>query len=189
MSPPDNGDHRSNIVLVGMPGSGKSTVGVLLAKALCLGFIDTDILIQDQAGRSLQAIVDSDGPLVLRGIEEDVILRMEARNSVIATGGSAIYSEAAIEHLKATSIIVFLDVDLDVITRRIKDFSARGVAMGRGQTFPGLFEERVPLYRAHADVVVECSSLSHDETRDAIVRAILVCPAGPTYNEPLRTST
>jgi shikimate kinase len=177
-------DRGSNIVLVGMPGSGKSTIGVILAKTLCCGFIDTDILIQDQAGRSLQAVVDSDGPLALRGIEEDVILKMDVCNHVIATGGSAIYSVAAMKHLRTTGIVVFLDVDLNVIIERIADFSNRGIAMNRGQTFPGLFEERVPLYRAYADIVVECSRLSHDETRDAVARAILACPPGPTYNEP-----
>ena len=167
-------DRCSNIVLVGMPGSGKSTVGVLLAKTLCCGFIDTDILIQDRTGRSLQAVVDSDGPSVLREIEEEVILKLHVRNHVIATGGSAIHSVAAMKHLRAAGVVVFLDVALDVITKRIRDFSTRGIAMNRGQNFPGLFEERFPLYRAHADLVVECSHLSHDETRDAIVRAILV---------------
>ena len=96
---------RSNLVLIGMPGSGKSTVGVLLAKQLGLGFIDTDLLIQEEAGRTLQDIVDGDGYQALRRIEEQVLLRLDVRRQVISTGGSAVYSEPAMSHLKAEGII------------------------------------------------------------------------------------
>jgi shikimate kinase len=171
MLPPGGGHRRTNIILVGMPGSGKSTIGVLLAKALGLGFVDTDILIQEYTAQSLQDIVDTEGYLALRTVEEDVILRTGFGKHIIATGGSAIYSEAAMKHLKANGVVVFLDVDLEVLTRRIRDFSTRGIAMRPGQSFTELFKERVPLYKFHADIMVRCSRFSQDETRDAIVRA------------------
>ena len=118
----------SNIVLIGMPGSGKSTVGVILAKMASLDFVDTDILIQRAAGKSLQEIVDADGYLVLRRIEEEVLLKLDCRDHVIATGGSAVYSPAAISHLKKDGVIVFLDVDIETLQSRIRNYETRGLA-------------------------------------------------------------
>jgi len=111
-----------------MPGSGKSTVGVLLAKQLGLGFIDTDLLIQEEAGRTLQDIVDGDGYQALRRIEEQVLLRLDVRRQVISTGGSAVYSEPAMSHLKADGLVAFLDIPLEVVIARIGDYSARGIS-------------------------------------------------------------
>jgi shikimate kinase len=153
----------SNIVLVGMPGSGKSTVGVILAKLTSRGFIDTDILIQNRAGRSLQCILDSDGYLALRSIEERILCGLECRNHVIATGGSAVYSRAAMEHLRADGAIVFLDVDLAVLESRDLDLDRRGIAKRPEQSFAELFEERFVLYSAYADLVIACSTLSHEK--------------------------
>ena len=155
-------DDTSNIVLIGMPGSGKSTVGVILAKLLARDFIDTDVLIQSAQKRSLQDIVDRDGYLVLRGIEEDVLLKLDCRNRVIATGGSAVYSPAAMAHLKSHGTVVFLNVDLSTLRARVRDYATRGLAKRPDQTLDDLFAERSALYRKYADVTVDCVGLTHE---------------------------
>jgi shikimate kinase len=145
-----------------MPGSGKSTVGVILAKQIALGFIDTDVIIQTSEGRSLQDIVDRDGCMALRRIEEKTLLGISLRNHVIATGGSAVYSEAAMIHLKSNGVVVFLDLDLPTLKTRIHDFETRGLAKSPGQSLDDLYLERSPLYKKYADLVVECGNLSHE---------------------------
>ena len=162
----------SNIVLVGMPGSGKSTVGVILAKQTARDFIDTDILIQNVTGRSLQSILDSDGFMALRNIEEQILCELECRNHVIATGGSAVYSQSAMEHLRADGTIVFLDVGLGVLESRELGLETRGIAKRPEQTFAELFEERFVLYSAYADVVIACSELSHEKVCAGVIAAL-----------------
>jgi shikimate kinase len=161
-------DVRSNIVLIGMPGSGKSTVGVLLAKLLALDFVDTDVLIQTQEGRSLQDIVDTDGYLVLRAIEEKAILALTCRDHVIATGGSAVYSDAAMRRLKSGGVIVFLNVDLSTLKSRVHDYDTRGLAKRPDQSVDDLFEERFALYRRYADVTIDCAGLTHEDVCERI---------------------
>ncbi len=151
-------DIRTNIVLVGMPGSGKSTVGVILAKMLSWDFIDTDILIQLSHGRTLQDIVDKDGYFALRKIEEEILLQLRCNHHVIATGGSAAYSDAAMNHLKTYGHIVFLDVDLHTLEQRIHNFDTRGLAKRKDQTLADLFQERCELYKKFAEVTIECGS-------------------------------
>jgi shikimate kinase len=151
----------SNIVLVGMPGAGKSTVGVVLAKLASLGFIDTDVLIQASERRSLQSTIDSQGYMALREIEERILLSLECRGHVIATGGSAVYSPAAMAHLAVEGVIVFLDVDLTTLESRALDLGGRGIAKRPDQSFAELFEERHGLYAAYADVTVDCQGLTH----------------------------
>jgi shikimate kinase len=155
-------DDTSNIVLIGMPGSGKSTVGVMLAKRMVRDFVDTDVLIQTAQKRSLQDIVDRDGYLVLRRIEEEVLLKLDCRNQVIATGGSAVYSPAAMAHLKLHGAVVFLDVDLPTLRARVHDYDTRGLAKRPDQTLDDLFTERSALYRRYADVTVDCIGLTHE---------------------------
>lgn len=145
----------NNIVLIGMPGAGKSTVGVLLAKRAALDFVDTDVLIQTAQQRTLQAIVDADGQAALRKIEEGVLLSLTRQYCVIATGGSAVYSELAMKHLKASGVVVFLDVDLATLEARVQDFSERGIAKDPDQTFAQLFAERLPLYKKYADITIK----------------------------------
>jgi shikimate kinase len=154
---------RSNVVLIGMPGSGKSTVGVILAKQTSRAFVDTDVVIQTQQGRSLQEIVDRHGPMALRRIEEEVLLGLSLRNHVIATGGSAVYSDRAMAHLRSEGIVVFLDVDLPTLEARVRDFRTRGLAKEPGQTFGDLYLERLPLYRKYAEVTVQCALLRHEQ--------------------------
>lgn len=162
----------SNIVLIGMPGAGKSTVGVILAKHTTRAFVDTDLLIQAEQGRSLQDIVDGDGYLVLRRIEEDILLGLSPRNHVIATGGSAVYSAPAMQHLKADGIVVFLNVSLDELERRVCDFSTRGLARRPDQSFLELYEERSALYTKYADFEIRCTDLSHEQVSDRIIAAV-----------------
>ncbi len=151
-----------NIVLIGMPGSGKSTVGVILAKLTGRDFVDTDVLIQKEQGRSLQEIVDTDGYLRLREVEEKTILGLECRNHVIATGGSAVYSQAAMEHLKTNGTAVFLNVDLQTLFTRVQDFDTRGLAKRPDQGVADLFAERHALYRKYADITIDCEGISHE---------------------------
>jgi shikimate kinase len=157
-----------------MPGSGKSTVGVILAKLASLNFIDTDILIQRSAGKSLQEIVDTDGYLALRKMEEEVLLKLNCRDHVIATGGSAVYSHAAMEHLRRDGLIVFLDVEIATLLSRIYDYETRGLAKRPDQTLEELFNERLVLYRKYADITVSCEGLTQDEVCAAIIREIEV---------------
>ena len=163
MAPP-----RSNIVLIGMPGSGKSTVGVVLAKQTGRDFTDTDVLIQTLQGRSLQDVVDRDGFMALRGIEEQVLLGLSLRHHVIATGGSAVYSEPAMRHLKLAGRVVFLETDLPTLHARVQDFATRGLAKSADQSFDQLYEERLPLYRKCAEVTIRCDHLTHEEVAAAI---------------------
>ena len=153
----------SNVVLIGMPGSGKSTVGVILAKQTRRDFVDTDVMIQTLQERTLQDIVDREGPMALRSIEEGVLLGLSLRNHVIATGGSAVYSDRAMNHLRSDGIVVFLDADLPTLEARVQDFGTRGLAKRPGQSFVELYEERLPLYRKHAEITVKCGVLTHEE--------------------------
>jgi shikimate kinase len=162
----------SNIVLIGMPGSGKSTVGVILAKLTRRNFVDTDVLIQTSQSRSLQDIVDSEGYLVLREIEEKVILTHDCRNCVIATGGSAVYSRAAMEHLKKDGVVVFLKADLQTLEARVQDYSTRGLAKRPDQSLADLFAERSALYTRYADMFVECRGLTHEEVCARIIKEL-----------------
>jgi shikimate kinase len=161
-----------NIVLIGMPGSGKSTVGVILAKLLSRGFVDTDLLIQTAQGRSLQGIVDSDGYLALRVIEEQMLLHLNCRNQVIATGGSAAYSHPAMTHLKLGGIVVYLHADLETLHQRVHDFSARGLAKAPDQTLSDLFRERLSLYSAYADITIDSCRLTHEQVCACIIEQL-----------------
>jgi len=161
---------NTNIILIGMPGSGKSTVGVILAKALAMGFVDTDLLIQTDEGRSLQEIVNNHGYMALRKTEERVLLNINCENQIIATGGSAVYSHPAMDHLKSRGVIIFLDVDLPVLESRIDNFQTRGLARQRDQGLEDLFMERIALYKKYADITVECSDLSQEEVCREIIK-------------------
>lgn len=159
---------KKNITLIGMPGAGKSTTGIILAKNLSMGFIDTDVLIQINRGRSLQKIMDETGYLNLRKIEEEEILKINIEGTVIATGGSAVYSHSAMVHLKSLSTVVFLHAGLEDLKRRITNFETRGIAKGKDQTFQELFNEREILYRRYADIIIDSAALSQDGAAELI---------------------
>jgi shikimate kinase len=162
-------ENKSNIVLIGMPGSGKTSIGVILAKMTSRNFVDTDVLLQISHGRSLQDIVDTSGHMVLREVEEKLLLTVNCHNHVIATGGSAIYSHDAMTHLKSIGVIVFLSVDLATLESRVDDLDTRGLAKRPDQSFADLFEERFDLYKKYADVTVECVGLTRDEICEKII--------------------
>ncbi len=156
-----------------MPGAGKSTVGVLLAKLLGLGFVDTDILIQERAGTSLQEIVDGGGGhLGLRRLEEEVILGLDARGAVIATGGSAVYSERAMEHLARSGTVVYLRAPLRLLEERIDDYDRRGIANPAGQPFAEIYAERTPLYERWAQSTVDVAGRTQEEVARAVAAAV-----------------
>ncbi len=159
---------KTNITLIGMPGAGKSTTGIILAKNLSLGFLDTDILIQINRAKPLQQILDERGHLYLREIEEDEVLKINIDNNVIATGGSVAYSERAMLHLRERSHIVFLEVGYDELKRRINNFESRGIAKEENQTFEELFHERQELYKKYADITICAETNSQDEVAQII---------------------
>ena len=163
---------KNNITLTGMPGAGKSTTGVILAKLLSFGFMDTDLLIQVNRKRSLQDILNKEGHLYLRKIEEQEILKITPEKCVIATGGSAVYSDSAMDHLGSVSTIVFLKADFDVIEKRIKNFDRRGIAKARDQSFRDLFMERQPLYEKYAHIEIDCSRISQEEAAELITEKL-----------------
>jgi shikimate kinase len=163
----------STISLIGMPGSGKSTVGVLLAKHLGLNFVDTDLLIQVRHHTTLQEIVDTRGYLELRALEEQVLLEMPLEDSLISTGGSAVYSATAMHRMAAAGPVVHIDVPLEVLLQRIDDEGGRGIAKPPGQDLAGVFQEREPLYQQYANFTVSGGCLSAETTARAIQQWVI----------------
>lgn len=149
-----------NIILIGMPGAGKSTVGVVLAKKLGYAFVDADLVIQSREGKLLHEIIAERGVEGFWRVEESVGESMEASRTVIATGGSAVYGPKAIAHYKQIGTVVYLSLPLDEIRERLGDLNERGVTLREGQDLAGLYEERVPLYEGYADYTVACEGLS-----------------------------
>jgi len=161
---------KSNLTLIGMPGSGKSTIGVILAKNMGLGFIDTDVLIQINRQKPLQQIIDENNHLFLRAVEEEEILKINIENHVIATGGSVVYSEKAMSHLLGISKVIFLEVNFEEIKKRIHNFESRGIAKSKNQSFRELFAERQILYKKYAEITVNCNESDQEELAFQIVQ-------------------
>ncbi len=162
----------SNIVLIGMPAAGKSTVGVLLAKSLLMDFVDTDLIIQKKYRMSLCDIITERGSDAFIQLENDVIKAEDFTNSVIATGGSAVYGEEAMEKLRENAKVVFLTLPIEEIKRRINDIHTRGVVIKNGATLDDLYTERLPLYEKYADITIDCSNLTAEECVDRIIESI-----------------
>lgn len=162
---------KNNIVLIGMPGAGKSTVGVLLAKAMNYQFLDTDLTIQQENGKKLFEIINEKGLDEFLDIENDVLSRVEASNAVIATGGSAIFGKEAMEHLKNIGYIVYIKLSCEEIIRRVNNIKTRGIAMRKGKTMADVYKERVPLYEKYADIIVDAEGTTIEECVESIIEA------------------
>ena len=146
-----------NIVLIGMPGAGKSTMGVILAKTLGRNFIDTDIVAQETTGRLLQEIIDEEGTDAFLNTEEKTILSLHCHHAVIATGGSVVFSEKAMEHLKREGVVLYLKISFEEMERRLKNITTRGIVLVAGQSLHEMYTQRVPLYEKYADITIDCT--------------------------------
>lgn len=162
----------SNIVLIGMPGCGKSTVGVILAKTLGIGFVDTDLIIQQRENRLLQDIIDNDGLEKFLDCECDAVKSLDCNNCVVATGGSVVFREKAMEHLKKNGKVFYLNVPIDEVKNRINNISTRGIAAEKGKTIDDIFEERAPLYEKYADAVLTLCDSCPERTIEEICKSI-----------------
>ncbi|MEN8189441.1 MAG: shikimate kinase [Thermodesulfobacteriota bacterium] len=163
---------KTNIVLIGMAGAGKSTVGLSLARCLGRPFVDTDDLISSSRGSTLQETIDREGVETFRRYEEQVLLEVSLRDHVIATGGSVIYSERGMAHLRSCGTVVYLDLPLEVLQARVDNVDGRGLVRSPEQSFAELFEERQPLYGQWADLTIDCSGKSVDEISHEITTAL-----------------
>ena len=162
---------KDNIILIGMPGCGKSTIGVLLAKNLAYGFLDSDLVIQEQSGRKLQEMIDEMGPEAFSAFEDAVNATLIPHNTVIATGGSAVYGTRAMEHFKEIGTVVYLKAfgfgtvvylkaSYETIEKRIRNFATRGIVIPEGQTFRDVYNERTALYEKYADITVDVDTVA-----------------------------
>ena len=161
-----------NIVLIGMPGEGKSTAGVVLAKVLGYEFIDADLIIQQQEGKLLREIIAEVGTDGFIEVENRVNSQIEVEKSVIATGGSVVYGKEAMQHLREIGTVVYLKVSYDILEKRLHDIKGRGVVLKDGQDLRGLYEERVPLYEKYADITVCEDNLNVEQTIEKITEQL-----------------
>ena len=150
------------VILIGMPGAGKSVMGRSLAKSLGIPWIDADACIEKRTGRHLQDIINEDGLEAFRALEEEILISLAKENAVISTGGSAVYYDRAMQSFKENGKIVYLYVGVEEILRRIGDYSRRGIVLAPGQTIEDLYFERVPLYEKYADLILDCNGQDYD---------------------------
>ncbi len=166
-----------NIILIGMPGAGKSTAGVILAKVLGYNFIDSDLLIQEQEGTLLKDIIAKEGQEGFFRIEDRVNKSIVAENSVIATGGSVVYCPEAMEHLRSIGTVVYIKLSYDTINNRLDNIRQRGVVFQEGQTLRNLYEERCPLYEKYAHIIIDAEGLELEELMERIALEVKCHPA------------
>ena len=163
---------KNNIVLIGMPGVGKSTIGVILAKILGYHFQDSDLVIQERENRLLHQIIEQEGTEGFLDIENKINASLDVNRTIIATGGSAVYGKEAMEHLKEIGEVVYLKADYATIRKRLGNLEKRGVALKPGQSLKDLYDERTALYEKYADVIVDEKGLGTEETIGAVLRSL-----------------
>lgn len=161
-----------NVILIGMPGCGKSTVGVILAKSLGFSFIDTDLLICEKYGKKLQSLINEKGIDEFLEIEGQTGFELDCKNTVVATGGSMVMSERAMKHLKALGKVVYIDVSLEELKKRITNMTTRGIVFKSGETIDDIFKTRTPLYKKYADLTV---TVLENGTLESTVANIVSC--------------
>ena len=165
---------KDNVILIGMSGAGKSTLGVLISKAIGKNFFDTDILIQQREGKLLQQIIDLDGLNRFMRAEERAILSLNIHGCVIATGGSVVYSERAMKHLKKRGTVVYLKVDFNELEGRLSNIKNRGIVFKGANDLRSVYEERLPLYEKYADITVDCTGCGVEDSVEAITQMLTV---------------
>lgn len=158
--------------MIGMPGAGKSTIGVVLAKVLCYAFIDCDLVIQRHAGGRLSELIEREGVEGFLAYEDRINSAIEAQDAVIATGGSAVYGENAMAHLKENGIVLYIKLDYARVAERLGDLKARGVVLRAGQDLQAAYEERCRLYEKYADITVDANGMTIEQTLSAVVDAL-----------------
>lgn len=163
---------NKNIVLIGMPGVGKSTLGVILAKILGYEFVDSDLVIQKQTGLLLREIIEKEGTDGFLRVEEDINCELNVERSVIATGGSIVYGDRAMKHLAENGVILYLELDLETLESRLNNIKNRGVAVREGQTLKDLYEERCVLYEKYADITISERGLDIEQAIEAAANAV-----------------
>lgn len=164
----------NNIILIGMPGVGKSTIGVILAKLIGYRFIDTDLIIQDKCGMLLKNIIEREGVDGFIETENRICASVNVEKSVIATGGSAVYGKEAMEHFRSIGTVVYLDQEFSVIEKRLSDIKGRGVVLHEGQSLLDLYRERDPLYRENAQVICKMTDGSVEDNVNVVLKALRI---------------
>ncbi len=167
---------KDNVVLIGMPTSGKSTMGVILAKILGYRFLDADIVIQEKEGKKLSKIIEEEGVDGFIEIENRINAGIETEKTVIATGGSVVYGKEAMDHYKNIGKVVYLKVDMDTLTKRLHNAKQRGVVMREGQSLVSLYNERSALYEKYADITIEEKNFTMEEVIDITLEALKALP-------------
>ncbi|QHI71058.1 shikimate kinase [Aminipila terrae] len=158
-----------NLILIGMPACGKSTIGVVLAKTMGMKFLDTDLLIQEREGVLLQDLINKRGNDYFKKVEEYVLRSVETENTVISTGGSAVYYPEAIRHFKKNGLVVYIKVSYETIEKRLDNITTRGVTLDPGQTLKDLYDKRIPLYEENADIIVDTEGMTVEQTIERIM--------------------
>lgn len=162
----------NNIILIGMPGSGKSTLGVLLAKAMSYDFLDTDIVIQKRCKNKLFKIIENEGIDAFLQLENKILSEINVDNTVVATGGSAIFGAEAMENLKKDSVVVYIKLGCEELKKRITNITTRGIVMKPGKTLEDIYEERYPLYEKYADMIIEADNTSVEQALQMIIQKL-----------------
>ncbi len=163
---------KNNIVLIGMPGVGKSTLGVILAKIIGYRFLDADLIIQEREGKLLKEIIEEKGVEGFMAVENEVNASLECERTIIATGGSVIYGKEAMEHLKSIGQIIYLKAEYEALDKRLSNLKGRGVVLKKGQNLRELYDERTPVYESYADHIIDETGCDIEQTIEKIINIL-----------------